>query len=132
MKDSKADTQLRGLIAGLGYEVNDRMDLSPMSWRNYEQFSQVGVFENDHNYLKSLIAAALGDQMLLGGYGKVPVGPMAKADGIMRATDKEKNQQTRAEREEALATPCPTRAGPDQGLIFGGASVRLISRRRHP
>jgi len=68
----RADVQLRGLIRGLGYTVNNRGDLSGIDWNDWQPFSIEEVFKEGPAYLKSLIAANFGDQLLLGSYGNVP------------------------------------------------------------
>jgi len=68
--DSIAAEQLRGLIAGMGYSVNDRGDLSGIPWEQWQPFSMDGIFELDSEYLKSLLASAFTDNFLMGSYGK--------------------------------------------------------------
>jgi len=69
--ESGAALQLRGLIRGLGYLLNDRGDLQGISWDAWERFSIEDVFTEDPAYLKSFLAASFGDQLLLGAYGQV-------------------------------------------------------------
>jgi len=69
---SKAAGQLRGLIQGLGYSINERCDLSPIAKADYKAFRMDGIFEEDPEYLKSLMAAAFNENLLIGSYGTIP------------------------------------------------------------
>lgn len=91
----KADTVLRGLIRGLGYKVNDRGDLSGIGWHDWEPFKVEDVFPDKPNYLKSLIASAFSDQLLLGAYGSVP-------QALQEKRPKAKDSAKKLEHEETL------------------------------
>jgi len=69
---SQANIQLRGLVGGLGYEINGQGDLSGISWDSWKPLVLEGIFEVDVTYLKGLLAAAFSDQLLIGSYGSVP------------------------------------------------------------
>lgn len=69
---SQAASQLRGLIVGLGYSINEQGDLSGIPWESRQRFKLAGVFEKDPAYLKSLLAAAFSDHVMVGAYGGVP------------------------------------------------------------
>lgn len=69
---SGAAKLLRGLIRGLGYVVNERGDLSGISWEAWREFRPDQVFESNTGYLKALVAMSFGDQLFVGGYGQPP------------------------------------------------------------
>jgi len=83
---SKASSQLRGLISGLGYNVNDRGDLSPISKDSYKEFNWRGIFDDNPAFLKSLLAAAFSDHLLVGTYSSCRGGAkLAEKELVLKA-----------------------------------------------
>eukprot|EP00930_Biecheleria_cincta_P046744 TRINITY_DN32280_c0_g1_i1.p1 TRINITY_DN32280_c0_g1~~TRINITY_DN32280_c0_g1_i1.p1 ORF type:complete len:1630 (+),score=254.37 TRINITY_DN32280_c0_g1_i1:68-4957(+) len=98
---SRNETQLRRLISGLGYEVNEQGDLSEITRHSWKRFYIKGIFEDDPAYLKGLLAAAFSDNVLIGSYGSVPkeletvTNNLQNTQGVLKAMEDNKLQPQR-------------------------------------
>merc|ERR550514_1995809 len=73
----RASTELRTLLRGLGYTMDNLGDLS--AGARYGGPDTRRVFHRDALFLKSLLAAAFSDQLLLGCHGALPTPEAAVA-----------------------------------------------------